>query len=57
MADLPGSRPVTLHNDYSHGVFASRGNACVDEAAAAYLGDGTVAPADVHCAGPGLPTP
>lgn len=54
---LPGSRLVTLHDDYSHGVFASRGNGCVDEAAAAYLVDGTVPRADVHCAGPGLPTP
>ncbi|POX36485.1 protease [Streptomyces sp. Ru73] len=54
---LPGSRLVTLHDDYSHGVFASRGNACVDGAAAAYLVGGTVPSADVHCTGPGLPTP
>ncbi|WP_245689822.1 alpha/beta hydrolase [Streptomyces chattanoogensis] len=54
---LPGSRLVTLHDDYSHGVFASRGNGCVDDAAAAYLVDGTVPGADVHCQGPGLPTP
>ncbi|MFE9396540.1 alpha/beta fold hydrolase [Streptomyces flavidovirens] len=54
---LPGSRLVTLHDDYSHGVFASRGNACVDGAAAAYLVGGTIPAADVHCAGPGLPTP
>lgn len=54
---LPGSRLVTLHDDYSHGVFASRGNACVDGAAAAYLVDGTVPAADVHCTGPGLPRP
>ncbi|MEU7314312.1 alpha/beta hydrolase [Streptomyces sp. NPDC007083] len=52
---LPGSRLVTLENDYSHGVFASRGNACVDEAAAAYLIDGTVPRGDVRCTGPGLP--
>ncbi|MFF4274212.1 alpha/beta hydrolase [Streptomyces sp. NPDC001536] len=52
---LPGSRLVTLDNDYSHGVFASRGNACVDETAAAYLVDGTVPRADVRCTGPGLP--
>ncbi|MEX3099344.1 alpha/beta hydrolase [Streptomyces sp. ST1020] len=52
---LPGSRIVTLDDDYSHGVFASRGNACVDEAVAAYLLDGDVPPADVRCAGPGLP--
>ncbi|BCM72162.1 MULTISPECIES: alpha/beta hydrolase [Streptomyces] len=52
---LPGSRLVTLENDYSHGVFASRGNACVDDTAAAYLVDGTMPPADVRCAGPGLP--
>ncbi|MFD9224953.1 alpha/beta hydrolase [Streptomyces sp. NPDC060064] len=54
---LPGSRLVTLHDDYSHGIFASRGNACVDSAAAAYLVDGTVPATDVHCDGPGLPTP
>lgn len=54
---LPGSRLVTLHDDYSHGVFASRGNACVDGAAAAYLVDGSVPVTDVHCDGPGLPTP
>ncbi|MCD9589917.1 alpha/beta hydrolase [Streptomyces sp. 8ZJF_21] len=54
---LPGSRLVTLHQDYSHGVFASRGNPCVDGAAAAYLVDGALPAADVHCAGPGLPEP
>ncbi|WP_433854365.1 alpha/beta hydrolase [Streptomyces kronopolitis] len=54
---LPGARLVTLHDDYSHGVFASRGNHCVDETAAAYLVDGHVPRADVHCTGPGLPTP
>ncbi|WP_251063534.1 MULTISPECIES: alpha/beta hydrolase [unclassified Streptomyces] len=52
---LPGSRLVTLDDDYSHGVFASRGNACVDGAVAAYLVDGTVPAADVRCSGPGLP--
>ncbi|MFJ8822670.1 alpha/beta hydrolase [Streptomyces sp. NPDC102467] len=53
---LPGSRLITLDADYSHGVFASRGNACVDRAVAAYLDDGSLpAPADPHCAGPGLP--
>ncbi|MFI8849958.1 alpha/beta hydrolase [Streptomyces sp. NPDC053499] len=52
---LPGSRLVTLENDYSHGVFASRGNACVEDAAAAYLVDGAVPRTDVRCAGPGLP--
>ncbi|WP_246562383.1 alpha/beta hydrolase [Streptomyces roseirectus] len=52
---LPGSRIVTLDDDYSHGVFASRGNGCVDTTAAAYLVDGTVPTADVRCAGPGLP--
>lgn len=52
---LPGSRLVTLDNGYSHGVFASRGNACVDDATAAYLVDGAVPTADVRCAGPGLP--
>jgi pimeloyl-ACP methyl ester carboxylesterase len=52
---LPGSRLVTLENDYSHGVFASRGNGCVDGTVAAYLVDGTVPAGDVRCAGPGLP--
>ncbi|MFE1949810.1 alpha/beta fold hydrolase [Streptomyces sp. NPDC059524] len=54
---LPGSRLITLHEDYSHGVFASRGNACVDRATAAYLIGGTAPRTDVHCTGPGLPTP
>ncbi|MDI3422524.1 alpha/beta fold hydrolase [Streptomyces luteolus] len=54
---LPGSRLITLHDDYSHGVFASRGNACVDETTAAYLVDGTVPDQPVHCTGPGLPEP
>ncbi|MEU9048950.1 alpha/beta hydrolase [Streptomyces sp. NPDC048384] len=54
---LPGSRLVTLNDDYSHGVFASRGNACVDGAVAGYLVDGEVPVADVRCAGPGLPVP
>ena len=48
------ARLVTL-DDYSHGVFASRDNACVDSTAAAYLVDGRVPTADVRCAGPGLP--
>ncbi|MFB9463879.1 alpha/beta hydrolase [Streptomyces cinereospinus] len=52
---LPGSRLVTLENDYAHGVFASRGNACVDGTVAAYLVGGAVPAADVRCAGPGLP--
>ncbi|MFG2551271.1 alpha/beta fold hydrolase [Streptomyces sp. NPDC048581] len=52
---LPGSRLVILDDDYSHGVFASRGNACVDGAVGAYLVDGMVPEADVRCAGPGLP--
>ncbi|KAF4409050.1 alpha/beta hydrolase [Streptomyces lycii] len=54
---LPGSRLVTLHDDYSHGVFASRGNPCVDGTVAGYLVDGSLPAADVHCAGPGLPVP
>ncbi|MFD5127976.1 alpha/beta hydrolase [Streptomyces olindensis] len=54
---LPGSRLVTLDDDYSHGVFASRGDACVDGTAAAYLVDGTVPAANVRCQGPGLPAP
>ncbi|MFJ4468468.1 alpha/beta hydrolase [Streptomyces sp. NPDC089424] len=54
---LPGSRLVTLENDHSHGVFASRGDACVDGTVAAYLVDGQVPAADVRCAGPGLPEP
>ncbi|WP_234326506.1 alpha/beta hydrolase [Streptomyces sp. NRRL S-337] len=53
---LPNSRLVTLEDDYSHGVFASRGNACVDDAAAAYLVDGRAPETDVRCDGPGLPS-
>ncbi|MFD8232346.1 alpha/beta hydrolase [Streptomyces sp. NPDC059696] len=52
---LPGSRLVTLDDDYSHGVFASRSNTCVDDTVAAYLVDGAVPVTDVHCAGAGLP--
>jgi hypothetical protein len=54
---LPGSRLVTLDDDYSHGVFASRGDACVDDTVAAYLVRATVPRADVRCTGPGLPAP
>jgi pimeloyl-ACP methyl ester carboxylesterase len=54
---LPGSRLVTLDDDYSHGVFASRGDACVDDTVAACLLNGTVPAADVRCTGPGLPVP
>lgn len=54
---LPGSRLVVLDDDYSHGVFASRGNGCVDGTVAAYLVDGVVPEADTRCEGPGLPTP
>ncbi|WP_369200200.1 alpha/beta hydrolase [Streptomyces sp. PU-14G] len=52
---LPGSRLITLTDDYSHGVFSSRGNACVDNAVAAYLVDGALPPAGLRCTGPGLP--
>ncbi|WP_346776447.1 alpha/beta hydrolase [Streptomyces sp. HNM0574] len=52
---LPGSRLVTLHEDYSHGVFASRGNDCVDGTVSAYLTEGRRPARDVHCTGPGLP--
>ncbi|GAA0530810.1 tripeptidyl aminopeptidase [Saccharopolyspora subtropica] len=52
---LPGSRMVLLHDSYSHGVFASQRNACVDTTVAAYLVDGTVPAGDVDCRGPGLP--
>ncbi|MFI9759742.1 alpha/beta hydrolase [Streptomyces sp. NPDC051963] len=54
---LPGSRLITLADDYSHGVFASRGNTCVDGTVAAYLVGGKVPDTDVRCAGPGLPEP
>ncbi|WP_308251401.1 alpha/beta fold hydrolase [Streptomyces albireticuli] len=52
---LPGSRLVTLENDYSHGVFASRGDGCVDGTVGAYLADGVVPETDVRCEGAGLP--
>ncbi|CAM5496894.1 alpha/beta fold hydrolase [Streptomyces coeruleorubidus] len=53
---LPGSRLVALDDDYSHGVFASRGDACVDDTVAACLVRGEVPSANVRCTGPGLPT-
>lgn len=53
--ELPGSRLVTLHDDYSHGVFASRKNDCVDGTVTAYLVDGEAPDSDVGCEGPGLP--
>ncbi|MFD8295135.1 alpha/beta hydrolase [Streptomyces bauhiniae] len=53
---LPGSRVIRLDDDYSHGVFASRGNGCVDEAVSAYLMDGHTPASDVRCSGSGLPT-
>ncbi|MFD0491012.1 alpha/beta hydrolase [Saccharopolyspora spinosporotrichia] len=52
---LPGSRMVTLDDGYSHGVFASQRNACVDDTAAAYLVSGRLPHEDVECAGGGLP--
>ncbi|WP_260461273.1 alpha/beta hydrolase [Streptomyces sp. WAC04114] len=48
---------VVPDDDHSHGVFASRGNACVDDAVAAYPVDGAVPTAEVRCPGPGLPKP
>ncbi|WP_338895145.1 alpha/beta hydrolase [Streptomyces sp. TG1A-60] len=51
---LPGSRLVALDNDYSRGVFASRGNACTGDTAAAYPINGRWA-AGVPVQGPGLP--
>ncbi|WP_235883970.1 alpha/beta hydrolase [Saccharopolyspora elongata] len=54
-AVLPGSRMVVLRNGYSHGVFASQQNPCVDQTTAAYLVAGTVPPRDVDCQGLGLP--
>ncbi|MFC5144336.1 alpha/beta hydrolase [Streptomyces aureoversilis] len=52
---LPGSRPVTLENDRSHGVCAGRGSACVDDAVAARPVDGTAPGGDLLRQGPGLP--
>ncbi|MFE6774877.1 alpha/beta fold hydrolase [Streptomyces sp. NPDC057702] len=54
-AGLPGSRVITLRDDYSHGVFASRGNPCVDQATATYLLTGALPGADLDCQGDGLP--
>ncbi|WP_217196127.1 alpha/beta hydrolase [Streptomyces buecherae] len=54
-ARLPGARLVTLRDDYAHGVFASRGNPCVDRATTAYLLTGDLPAADVTCRGAGLP--
>lgn len=54
-ARLPGARMVTLHDSYSHGVFASQRNSCVDDAAAEYLLTGVLPEGDTDCQGPGLP--
>lgn len=54
-ARLPGARMVTLHDSYSHGVFASQRNTCVDDAAANYLLTGELPADDLNCQGPGLP--
>ncbi|MBQ0924492.1 alpha/beta hydrolase [Saccharopolyspora endophytica] len=54
-ARLPGPRMVTLHDSYSHGVFASQRNPCVDDAAANYLLTGELPADDLDCQGPGLP--
>ncbi|WP_307853886.1 alpha/beta fold hydrolase [Streptomyces tagetis] len=53
---LPGSRLITLDDDHSHGVFASRGAPCVDTPTATYLTTGTLPPPTTHCPGPGLPS-
>ena len=52
---LPGARMVLLRDSYSHGVFASQRNSCVDDAAADYLLTGSVPAGDRVCQGPGLP--
>ncbi|MER0243654.1 alpha/beta hydrolase [Streptomyces sp. HSW2009] len=54
-ATLPGARLVTLRNDYAHGVFASRGNPCVDRAVTGYLLAGALPATDLSCRGAGLP--
>ncbi|GAB3300306.1 alpha/beta hydrolase [Parasphingorhabdus pacifica] len=54
---LPGARMITMKDGYSHGVFASQENTCVDTATANYLVFGTVPPGDITCQGPGLPEP
>ncbi|SHF06287.1 alpha/beta hydrolase fold [Streptoalloteichus hindustanus] len=56
---LPDSRMITLAGGYSHGVFASQRNTCVDETAAAYLVRGALPAHDLRCTGTGsgLPTP
>lgn len=52
---LTGSRMVTLRNSYSHGVFASQDNTCVDSTVANYLLRGELPRRDTTCSGPGLP--
>ncbi|GAB3698733.1 alpha/beta hydrolase [Saccharopolyspora tripterygii] len=54
-AVLPGARMALLHDSYSHGVFASQRNSCVDDTAAHYLLTGELPASDVECRGPGLP--
>ncbi|MER7013033.1 alpha/beta hydrolase [Saccharopolyspora sp. NPDC000359] len=50
-----GSRMITVRNEGDHGVYGM-GNACVDDAVAAYLLDGVV-PEDTTCEGLPMPEP
>jgi pimeloyl-ACP methyl ester carboxylesterase len=52
---LPGSRLVTEIGGYSHGVFASQHDRCVDDTVADYLLNATLPHEDRNCPGPGLP--
>jgi pimeloyl-ACP methyl ester carboxylesterase len=52
---LPGSRLVTLAESWSHGVFASQRDPCVDDTAGTYLLTRRLPAADVTCTGAGLP--
>jgi pimeloyl-ACP methyl ester carboxylesterase len=52
---LPGSRLVTEIEGYSHGVFSSQHDRCVDDAVADYLLNAALPHEDRDCPGPGLP--
>jgi pimeloyl-ACP methyl ester carboxylesterase len=51
------SRLLTVQGQGDHGVYASTGNACVDNTVESFIVDGVVPPRDSNCAGVPLPVP
>ncbi|HTI28163.1 MAG TPA: alpha/beta hydrolase [Kutzneria sp.] len=51
------SRLLTVQGQGDHGVYASTGNACVDNTVESFIVDGVVPPRDSSCAGVPLPVP